>query len=138
MRELGGHDRLALAATTSAVGRARAFADLAGAKWEDPKLVEDLLVVVSELVTNAVKALDAVSHDAGGIGALVAVELVRLDDCVLVEVSDTAPGLPALSDAEDPDAEGGRGLLMVEVLAAGWGWRAVPGGKVVWARLART
>ncbi|GAA2963164.1 ATP-binding protein [Streptomyces enissocaesilis] len=58
--------------------------------------------------------------------------------CLLVEVTDArGDHLPAPPpDSEAGDGEGGRGLLLVEALADGWGWRPHhPGGKTVWAVL---
>lgn len=61
----------------------------------------------------------------------------RTAGVVRVEVSDTHPGRPSpsASQAQDPaDSEGGRGLLLVEAVAARWGVDERPGpGKTVWA-----
>lgn len=61
-------------------------------------------------------------------------------DVVRVEVSDTHPGRPEVptATAEDPaDADGGRGLLLVEAVAARWGVEERTGpGKTVWAECA--
>jgi len=54
---------------------------------------------------------------------------------MVIEVWDAAPGKPVPARTDDPDAEGGRGLLLVEALSSGWGWYATPYGKTVWARL---
>jgi anti-sigma regulatory factor (Ser/Thr protein kinase) len=87
---------------------------------------EDLLLVVSELVTNAVL------HGAEPI----VVTVVRTPDRVRVEVTDGAPDASPHSNRVRPDAETGRGLSVVTRLAAAWGWRATPGrGKTVWAEL---
>jgi anti-sigma regulatory factor (Ser/Thr protein kinase) len=88
---------------------------------------EDLLLVVSELVTNAVV------HGAEPI----VVTMVRAPERVRVEVTD---GADASSPHGNPrpraDAENGRGLAVVTRLAVAWGWRATPGnGKTVWAEL---
>jgi len=61
----------------------------------------------------------------------------RTAGLVRVEVSDTHPGRPETpaSPAQDPaDAGGGRGLLLVEAVAASWGVEERTGpGKTVWA-----
>ena len=87
---------------------------------------EDLLLVVSELVTNAVL------HGAEPI----VVTVVRAPERVRVEVTDGASDASPHSNRVPPEAETGRGLSVVIRLAAAWGWRASPGrGKTVWAEL---
>jgi anti-sigma regulatory factor (Ser/Thr protein kinase) len=87
---------------------------------------EDLLLVVSELVTNAVL------HGAEPI----VVTVVRAPERVRVEVTDGATDASPHSNRVPPEAETGRGLSVVTRLAAAWGWRATPGrGKTVWAEL---
>ena len=85
---------------------------------------DDLLLVVSELVTNAV---------LHGLPP-VRVRLRSAADALSVEVFDQGHVLPDRGDGE-PDQESGRGLLLVEVLANRWGSRASGAGKVVWAEL---
>ena len=88
---------------------------------------EDLLLVVSELVTNAVV------HGAEPI----VVTMVRVPERIRVEVTDGADrSSPNGSSRPSADAENGRGLNVVTRLAVAWGWRATPGnGKTVWAEL---
>ena len=88
---------------------------------------EDLLLVVSELVTNAV---------VHGVEPIV-VTMVRADERVRVEVTDGADRSSPQGNPRPPvDAENGRGLAVVTHLAVAWGWRATPGnGKTVWAEL---
>ena len=91
-----------------------------------PDKREDLLLVVSELVTNAVL------HGAEPI----VVTVVRAPERVRVEVTDGATDSSPHSVRPRPDAETDRGLSVVTRLAAAWGWRASPGrGKTVWAEL---
>ena len=90
------------------------------------RLADDLVLIVSELVTNAVRY-----------GAPpVRVEVALGDDLVTVAVVDAAPQRPAVRQAGH-DAEGGRGLLLIDLLAAEHGVRADPPGKAVWAALPR-
>jgi anti-sigma regulatory factor (Ser/Thr protein kinase) len=93
----------------------------------EPGTREDLLLVVSELVTNAVV------HGAEPI----VVTMVRAPDRVRVEVTDGAAESSPQGNPRPPaDAETGRGLSVVTRLAVAWGWRASPGrGKTVWAEL---
>jgi anti-sigma regulatory factor (Ser/Thr protein kinase) len=96
----------------------------------EPDTREDLLLVVSELVTNAVV------HGAEPIR----VTMVRAPQRVRVEVTDGAAASSPHGNPRPPkDAETGRGLSVVTRLALAWGWRASPGrGKTVWAELPLT
>jgi anti-sigma regulatory factor (Ser/Thr protein kinase) len=87
-------------------------------------VVEIAELLVSELVTNAV----AHAHSA---------PVMRIDitgDAVRVAVQDASPGPVEVRDPP-PDAAGGRGLLLVDTLAASWGWAPTPEGKRVWFTL---
>ncbi len=79
------------------------------------------VLMTSELVTNAVL------HGTGDVR--LAVEAG--DDNLRVEVTDDERRRPTLPSIDD-DAEGGRGLFIVDALASAWGVQDVPGGKVVW------
>ena len=86
------------------------------------------LLLVTELVTNAVR------HGHGPIGLSVAVE----DDGFRVDVTDKGTDLPHEKLAGDLLAQGGRGLVLVQTMATGWGVRPlVSGGKTVWFELGR-
>ena len=80
----------------------------------DRSAVEDVKLLVSELVTNAVR------HPRSTGAIELAVDIGRR--CVRVEVTDPGTGFkrPRLS-APTPDALGGRGLLIVDRLASRWG-----------------
>ncbi|MCU1678932.1 MAG: putative histidine kinaserelated ATPase domain protein [Frankiales bacterium] len=111
-------DSLALGRTRSAV--ARCLRD-----WgvSDSSVIHETVVVLSELIGNAVR------HG----GSLIAVELERRSDGVLISVLDTSPSLPQPREA-DETAESGRGMRLVAAFSAAWG--AEPrrdGGKRVWA-----
>jgi len=119
---------LQLPHTTESVRRARrtiaAFLDLS----DVPRpVVDDLLLLVSELVTNAV-------IHAGSPA------VVRLDadvERIKVAVSDLDPATqPSVTDPE-PTASSGRGVLLVDRLAARWGVEPQHQGKVVWFELPR-
>jgi len=105
---------------------ARAAAVRAADDLEIEPLADDLQLVVSELVTNAIRYADPP----------VAVEIEVGDDTVTVAVGDGSPGRPR-AQSPDPDAEGGRGLLMIDLLAEESGIRPQPPGKTVWAAFAR-
>lgn len=113
---------------TSSPARARGFATSALVELLPalvvPTVSEDIELVVSELVTNAVRAGSAT----------ITVSIARDDDRVAVQVRDTAPGWPAQRSASIHDVSG-RGLALVSAICASWGVRLVPGGKTVWAEL---
>lgn len=92
----------------------------------DPRLREDVALVTSELVTNAIRvALHRV-----------AVRVTAERDTVTVSVTDNGPGEPRLR-RPDPDDPTGRGLLLVEAVAQRWGvLRTDARTKTVWARCA--
>lgn len=132
-------DQLTLVAAPEAVSASRHFLiRLALSKWRAATIEEDALLIVSELVTNAVTATDmAADHRAlaePGTLALFRVQLVGLRDSVLVEVWDTSDEAPILKAPAD-DVENGRGLLLVRRLALRWGSYRTAGGKMVWAEL---
>ena len=119
-----------LPADTLSAGEARRFVDGVLAQWDCRALLEDVQLLVSELVTNAV--VHARSD------AQVAVRL--LPDALRIEVVDagdvplpSADGRPP----KDASAESGRGLFLVESLARAWGVERIEGGKSVWFEVAR-
>jgi anti-sigma regulatory factor (Ser/Thr protein kinase) len=112
----------------SAPSVARAQTRSALRSWRLPGLVDPLLLVVSELVGNAVR------HG----GAPIRMLLRRTGPGVRVEVHDEAPGAaPAGASAlPDLDAESGRGLFLVDAVSSDSGVQQIPDdGKVVWATL---
>jgi anti-sigma regulatory factor (Ser/Thr protein kinase) len=124
-------DTLTLGATQSAVPSARAHLRQLLLGWGQAELGADAAVVVSELVTNAVVA----SAELGPAAAPVLVWLGSDSHCVLLAVGDASPRPPVRLDLE-PEAEGGRGLALVETLSSRWGWHftGIAGLiKVVWA-----
>ncbi len=88
-------------------------------------MVEDALLVISELVTNALR------H---GLGEVVVRAAVETDGAVLLSVTDSSDELPALQPA-DPLRVGGLGLRIVDEVSTTWGVAPFPGGKTVWATL---
>jgi anti-sigma regulatory factor (Ser/Thr protein kinase) len=90
-------------------------------------LTDDVLLVVSELVTNAV------IHGQGTITVLVGIADGGL---VAVGVRDQGPGQPRQEDVDNATPRG-RGIAMVARLARDWGVVQEPaGGKLVWCLLA--
>jgi serine phosphatase RsbU (regulator of sigma subunit)/anti-sigma regulatory factor (Ser/Thr protein kinase) len=105
----------------AAVRRARADVSARLAEWELEDLVDTTELILSELITNAMR------HGAGPIN----VRLIR-DRTLIVEVSDRSSTAPHLRYAATMD-EGGRGLFLVAQFAERWGTRYTEDGKVIWA-----
>ncbi|MFE5142389.1 SpoIIE family protein phosphatase [Streptomyces fagopyri] len=107
----------------SAVRRARHAAAFQLAEWGLESLADSTELIVSELVTNAVR------HSTGPI------DLRLIQHQVLTcEVSDTEACPPRLRRAHIAE-ENGRGLFLVARMSRRWGSRSVSGGKVVWAEV---
>ncbi|MEV5673526.1 MULTISPECIES: ATP-binding protein [Streptomyces] len=115
-----------------APGAARRFA-LEVLAQDAPDLAEstceDVRLIVSELVTNAYR-YGTEPGDSVLVVVSVAAELVR------VEVHDPRRKRPAYKPESDERGRG-RGLFIVEALAADWGVDDRPFGKVVWSEVAR-
>jgi anti-sigma regulatory factor (Ser/Thr protein kinase) len=120
--EVRARTTLPVSVTTPA--QARAFVTEAVERAIAPVPVDDLTLVVSELVTNAVV------HGAGE----VVVDVTIHDAGIRVEVADAAPEVKPIAPVVD--GESGRGLLLVSRLAHRWGVRRHDSGKVFWADLA--
>jgi anti-sigma regulatory factor (Ser/Thr protein kinase) len=114
-----------LADSVDAARQAREATAKALSRWHcSPACVEDAMLIVSEMVTNAVR------HGGGR----VQLRLGRSAGFLRVEVGDASPAPPRLLPL-DPTAECGRGLRIVDRLASRWGSRPVQDGKVVWVDL---
>ncbi|MFI9390093.1 SpoIIE family protein phosphatase [Streptomyces bauhiniae] len=92
--------------------------------WHLADLAFTATLVVSELVTNAVR------YSEGPIR----LRLVR-DQALIIEVTDDSSTAPQLRQAEDDD-EHGRGLTITSQLTERWGTRREHRGKTIWAELA--
>ncbi|MCJ1676385.1 SpoIIE family protein phosphatase [Streptomyces sp. APSN-46.1] len=108
-----------------AVGRARAAASAQLRAWGLDDLVFTTELVVSELVTNAIR------YAAVGPFQL---RLIR-DQTLICEVSDGGHTSPHLRHAAGDD-EGGRGLFIVAQTTQQWGTRYTATGKIIWAEQA--
>ena len=130
------HSYLELGALPTAVPCARLHARHLLWEWGLNGLAADAELMVSELVTNAVKATVGQQEAASRL------QLSSDNTRVLVEVWDADPQPPApkdLSENGTPDLqeEGGRGLFLVAALSSRWDWYRTrePPGKVVWCEL---
>lgn len=133
---------LRVAALPSAVRMARHFAQYVLETWRLAELSETTCLLVSELVTNAVRATGCTDHDPD-LEALAAVPSIRLQlqgnaGGVLAEVWDCDDtSFPVVQTPSD-EAIDGRGLLLVAQMSTRWGvYQPQIGGKVVWFQLAR-
>lgn len=115
------------AGAARSVPEARAFVRELLTAWGFTAGADDVLVCVSELVSNAVR--HAVP-DGGSFLVRVGVTSTGLR----IEVCDPSPLLPRVR-RPDPAEVHGRGLLLVDTLAAGWGVERLNWGKVLWAEL---
>ncbi|KKD08166.1 SpoIIE family protein phosphatase [Streptomyces sp. WM6386] len=106
------------------VGRARSVVREQLHDWGLARLADAAELMVSELVTNAVR------HSRS---RPLQLRLVR-GDTLLCEVDDDDHDLPTLLSA-DPEDEFGRGLRIVSTLAREWGTSRTKAGKTVWFEL---
>jgi anti-sigma regulatory factor (Ser/Thr protein kinase) len=91
---------------------------------------ESAILLVSELFSNSLR-----HSRSGGPEGTVTVAVTASGGIVRVEVADrSGPGVPQLR-LDDGDVEDGRGLRLVEGLAARWGWRRSGGRTVTWFEL---
>ncbi|GGP89146.1 SpoIIE family protein phosphatase [Streptomyces roseolilacinus] len=107
----------------AAPSRARRLARRALARWGLEELNDSVELLVSEVVTNAVRYASRP----------VTLRLLRTET-LRCEVGDDSPQLPRQRRARDTD-EGGRGLFLVNRLARRWGATRLSTGKVVWFEL---
>ncbi|MCP9206140.1 SpoIIE family protein phosphatase [Streptomyces sp. NEAU-Y11] len=105
-------------------GQARRLARRALARWDLDDLTDAVELLVSEVVTNAVRYAERP----------ITLRLLRTD-VLRCEVGDDVPQLPRLRQAR-PSDEGGRGLYLVNRMARRWGATRLSTGKVVWFELA--
>ncbi|MEU6081477.1 SpoIIE family protein phosphatase [Streptomyces sp. NPDC047108] len=109
--------------TEQAPGKARRLARRALDRWGLADLSDSVELLISEVVTNAVRYAERP----------ITLRLLRTD-VLRCEVGDDVPQLPRLRQAR-PSDEGGRGLYLVNKLARRWGATRLSTGKVVWFEL---
>jgi anti-sigma regulatory factor (Ser/Thr protein kinase) len=118
-----GYDMIVLGRDMRSVGRARHWLRTFLDSQVGGGQLDDAVLVVSELVTNALR------H---GLGDVVLRASVDQDASVRLSVTDSGPEQPRLLPA-DPHRIGGVGLRIVDDLARSWGVSTFPGGKTTWA-----
>jgi len=109
----------------TSVGQARKLIAEPMERWGLADLLPVTELLVSELVTNALR------YAKGEIG----LRLVREAGVVCCEIHDSSPALPRVLQATRDD-ENGRGLQVVSQLCTRWGARRTHAGKVVWCEQA--
>ena len=127
---------LLLGALPSAVPCARLHARQVLWEWGLSGIAKTAELLLSELATNAVQAAQAAVSDMP-----VNVRLSANHDRLLIEVwgGNVQPPVPRVLENDFPtlDADGGRGLFLVETLSERWGWYPTrnPEGKVTWCEI---
>lgn len=119
-------ERLELAPTPSSVGEARRWSADVVERAGSPEVVEALVLLASELVSNVVLHARTPCE----------VSIDRVDDHLRVEVRDGSDRLPTQRPVPDPLALSGRGMLLVDRLSDRHGAEPLAaGGKLVWFEL---
>ena len=105
-------------------------------EWNVPfGIKDDMELICSELVANALEATRSLQDRAAGEPWPVGLRLLGNRQRIVLEVWDCHPGVPVRQAAPD-DQEGGRGLAIVHELANRWGLRRLSAHvKAVWAEL---
>jgi hypothetical protein len=100
-------------------------------RWDAAQRCEEVAVVVSELLTNALRhALPTCSH--AHTGWAVRLGLLQPGPCVMCAVADPSRVAPVLRQPEH-FGETGRGLHVIAALSDQWGYTITDMGKVMWA-----
>ncbi|MFI9345448.1 ATP-binding protein [Streptomyces sp. NPDC052773] len=126
----------ALPARYEAVGDARRFTRRTLDQWDLGDRFDDVCLVVSELVTNALRHAVPNAPRVPDQEPAVRLHLMRWTERLVCAVRDPSNDSPVARAADDFSAESGRGLFLVDSFCDGWGWHPLAGtlsGKVVWA-----
>jgi len=128
----------ALPARYEAVREARQFTRRTLGQWDVGDRFDDVCLVVSELVTNALRhgLSDDVPCTQDQVHPPVRLHLMRWTERLVCAVRDPSHDSPLPQEGDDFSAESGRGLFLVDSFADSWGWQPLSGslgGKVVWA-----
>ncbi|MBV9041842.1 MAG: response regulator [Acidimicrobiia bacterium] len=118
--------RASLGAEPESAASARRFVDETLRRWHCDELFDEVALLTSELVTNAI--LHAHSE--------IELSVSMTPDVIRIDVVDHSDSMPAMRTASEEDTSG-RGLGLVEALATSWGVDERPGGKSVWFELPR-
>ncbi|MBC9716403.1 ATP-binding protein [Streptomyces sp. TRM66268-LWL] len=127
--------QMEVGADPAEVGRARRWARsrlaVCGIEADEP-VAETLVLLISELVTNAV-----VHTGCPAVLRMLLPDVPAPSGTVRVEVDDSSSRAPQPRDADGDDTNG-RGLALVDGLADRWGWQEEStGGKRIWCEVDR-
>lgn len=123
----GRVEQIRLPASLAATGEGRHFvADFCRREGVGPRTADDAVLLTSELLTNAFMHARSPAE--------LTIHLV--DGALRIEVSDTSAA-PPVPRHPGPARPGGRGMLLVEAIAARWGILAEVAGKTIWFELDR-
>ena len=95
-----------------------------------PMIRDDVLLLVSELVTNAVR------HAGAGPEHPLQVQLQHGPRWVVVAVTDEGPGFTGCPSPSEGNEPGGWGLFLVDQIADRWGVERTTSGNCVWFKIA--
>jgi len=123
---IGRTAEVTLPETRSSAAAARQWLRDVVADDVSTQVLDDVVLVASELVTNAIV------HAHSGVHVLVG----PWNGGLQLEVTDGGPGMPSLP-ASTSTGVGGRGLRIVDDVTSAWGVRSSPTSKTVWARFTR-
>ncbi|MFD9499819.1 ATP-binding protein [Streptomyces sp. NPDC060035] len=141
---VAGSASCTLPARFEAVGGARKFTRTTLTSWDLGDRFDDVALVVSELVTNALRHALPADPPRERPDTPVRLHLMRWTSRLVCAVRDPSDRSPVAGEAAD-SAESGRGLFLVESFSDCWGWHPAPvlageqqaggarHGKVVWA-----
>jgi anti-sigma regulatory factor (Ser/Thr protein kinase) len=104
-----------LAGIRESVSRARS--EVRGWLGDDHPAIDDVVLAVSELVTNALRHTAASPYD------LIGVTLAATDEMIYLDVRDPGSAFSGPHIRLEPDAEDGRGLLIIREISEDWGVR---------------
>ncbi|MFJ6212946.1 ATP-binding protein [Streptomyces sp. NPDC092296] len=127
-----GFATCALTGNPQATGVARHFARSTLQGWDMPFLIEDVEIIVSEMLSNAIRHGLPTACEQPVRPRLVGLGLLRRGETVLCAVSDPSSEVPVVREP-DQLAESGRGLRLIDSLSQSWGWTPNRCGKSVWA-----
>lgn len=116
----------------SRVRRARDFTASTLHQWGVAGRCDDIAIVVSELVTNALQHTRPASSNTRA-GAPIQLGLLHPGHCVMCAVADASKAVPVPKEPDFFD-ETGRGLHVIAALSDQWGYTtSIDMGKVIWA-----
>lgn len=118
---VGDEAYLQLDAEPASAARARRFVESTLQEWECAHLADIVLLLTSELVTNAV--LHA--------GSDVDLSLRRARGVLQIAIADRSPVAPVIREQRD-ESTNGRGMLLLDAMALRWSVVPTDAGKIVW------